>query len=904
MPNNKRLLARTVAGSPAGKRSAPALEPILSRADVWLRQHWLLTQGALGVALGAYLWQFLATNQDFTGPLPIGLPLGLALTFLLGPLAVWGGQALSARILARWTGRSYRECRRSDALSLLLLALLGASPLLGLLTGWHSTAYHATVVVLVSLAFSGCLALKAATAWQLGLRLNLNGRRARYLLAGATVLFCLVFLTLQVLRYNAYQLWGVDHSMVTQALWNTLHGRFLAFTFVYGIDLNLLADHFEPIYTLLVPAYGVWPDSRLPLLVQVVALALGAWPLFHIARRRLQNPTLALGWALTYLLLPMTVSAAQDSAGAVRPDALAIPIFMFMLDALDRRKWLVFALTVVLAFAAKQYLSLLVAMLGLWLAIRQRRWGLGLGLFALGTLWFVVLVQWLMPALGGGPNLTLAGQFGPEVGEAGLAGLAQLLVTDPGTFLARFFSPNHFLFVFFLLFSFGGLALLEPLLAAVGLPLFAIFSLALPHGPVNLGNHHYYPLVPFFLVAAVYGVAALDKRVTKRYEGNARRVAAALTAFALGMGLTASFFWISSPLSWSFWDRRAQTAYWGNRYVAGEHAQLADEFVERVPPEVPVLASDYLLAHLANRPQVYHFFRPPEDVLQRVDYAVADLLQNHVRTGDMMAAEKALLRDLLAGPAFALVAHEDGLLFFERGASGGYTSRAGVLAERPRPQVRLERDLGGRLRLLGYDPPPGPLRAGERCQVTFYWQVLTGFDAPFALKLGVNPESVEAHQVDYVLADRFAGPSGEFGVLHLPTYLQVPPEQWQPGQIIQETYEFRLSARAQGRYTWTVGLYAVPRFLGIRLDDGRRVPDTEPIVLDTVQVQPDLGGFPQPPRSAAAHHVGQGAGPAPTSEIFRNLRGLSPPIMLDRVQVQPRPRRFSVTSEVCRRPSW
>jgi len=92
--------------------------------------------------------------------------------------------------------------------------------------------------------------------------------------------------------------------------------------------------------------------------------------------------------------------------------------------------------------------------------------------------------------------------------------------------------------------------------------------------------------------------------------------------------------------------------------------------------------------------------------------------------------------------------------------------------------------------------------------------------------------------MDYVLIDRFVGPAGEFSVLHLPTYIQMPPEQWQPGQVIRETYEFRLPAEGQGEYNRSVGIYAVPRNLGIQVSAERQVPGAEPIGLGTLVVEP------------------------------------------------------------------
>lgn len=824
-------------------KPAQSLNSALSTAAATASRYWILTTSVLGMVLGGYLWQFLSTNQDFTGPQTISLSAGLALICLVGPLVVWIMQALSALIMTRLSDEPFTVCLRQDSLSLWPLGLLGLSPLLALLTGQHSTAYHAGVAVFVSLVFSGCLALKAANLWQIrhqaGVRRGMDDPTARRILVGLMVAYAAIFATLQVLRYNAFQLWGVDNSMVAQALWNTLHGRFLAFTFVDGIDLNLLSDHFEPVFALFVPFYRLWPDPRLPLMIQSVVVSLAAWPVYRMALRRLKSPALALGWALAYLILPMTVAAAQDSGGEARPDTLAIAIFMFMLDALDRENWGIFALTVVLTFGAKEYFSLLVAMLGLYIALRQRRRMLGLGLFVTGVLWFVALLQWIMPAMRNGPNLTLAARFGSSVGENGLAGMIPLLLQAPGQVLAQFFTYDQFMFVFFLLFSYGVLPVLNPLLAAVSLPIFVIFGLASQGrpGPVDLGNLHYFPALPFFLVAAIDGVMVLKGLAGRHMKINPQPVAVGITALGLSMSLASGFFWASGPLSWTFWDRRSPSTYAGNRYVAGQHALLANEFVQMVPPEAPVLASDFLFAHLANRPRLYHFFWPPEDVLDRVDYTIVDLFENHAGREDALARQVALVDELFGKPDFALTAHEDGLLFFQRDAADGYVSQVEVLTASTQPQARVERDLGGRLRLLGYDPPAGPLRAGERARVTYYWQVLDGFARPFDLKLGINPQSVETHQTDYVLADRFAGPAGGFRVLHLPTYVQAPPQQWQPGQILRETFDFRLPAAAQGEYDWSVGLYAVPKALGIQVTPERQVPGTEPISLGTLIVQ-------------------------------------------------------------------
>ena len=50
---------------------------------------------------------------------------------------------------------------------------------------------------------------------------------------------------------------------------------------------NLLGDHFHPALMLLAPAYWIWDDARVLLVVQALLLAASSLPLFWWARPRL-----------------------------------------------------------------------------------------------------------------------------------------------------------------------------------------------------------------------------------------------------------------------------------------------------------------------------------------------------------------------------------------------------------------------------------------------------------------------------------------------------------------------------------------------------------------------------------------------------------------------------------------
>ena len=306
----------------------------------------------------------------------------------------------------------------------------------------------------------------------------------------------------------------------------------------------------------------------------------------------------------------------------------------------------------------------------------------------------------------------------------------------------------------------------------------------------------------------------------------------ALAAALLACRPGRRFFWGSGPLSWSFWRADRPYQYWATHYLPGSHARYVDRIVEQVPPDAPVLASDYLLIRLSQRPAIYHFFQPPpEPVLDRVDYAVVDLFENHIRTPQTRARERVLLRQLQESDDFALAAAEDGVLFFERDGPAGLLSQA-VTVDLAAPQHTLDVDLGEHLRLLGYDFTTEELIPGQVYAVSYYWQVLPGYAEPFVTGDFPQVRTTVASTTDYVLIDTFQGAGGAYRVLHLPTYTLLRPERWRPGQLIRETYEFSLpKTLPEGTYEWSVGLYAEPGWFGIRTDDAGLVPGSERVVM-------------------------------------------------------------------------
>jgi uncharacterized membrane protein len=741
---------------------------------------------------------------------------------------------------------------RLDAPTYAPLLVMAAVPVLSQMLGVPMTGVHAVVVLSVSV--TACLLA--------GAKVRVEGPAVRPVwrarlgspawLMGGTLVFILICAGLVLARYRAYNYWGVDLAQFDQALWNTWQGRILAFTQYGGLSDTLLTDHFEPLMFLIAPLYLIWPDPRALLLLRVVALALGGWLVYHLALRHAAIPFVAVCAGLAYLIHPTITGGALDAGASVRPDLLTIPLFLSALLALEEKRWKTAVVFTVLAMACKEYVAVIVVMLGFYVVYRYRRPRLGLFMSLLGVAWLVGVLGVFLPMVrGGSSSLHFALNFGHMGGAGGAGGIVATILSQPGQIIGLAGSERNLLAIFFSLLSLALLPIAHPPLALVGLPVVAIFALA---GTPSLFDFHLGPVFPFVFVAALVGTANLARRGSCRLQLSEGRLRASLAAILFAASLSAALFWSSGPLGFGFWTAGRPYAFWGNFYVADAHDHRTDNLVAQVPVTEPVIASEFLVARLARRPEVYHFFDPPTaQQLAGVDTAVVDLFDINVpksvslRTVVGASDEAAptmgrdLVRQLLVNGGFRLVLQDDGLLLLKRAGStpvSGWDLEIATVATGQLAATTLH-DFGDRMRLVSYDLSPAS-DTPRHYRVTYDWQVLDGFAEPFEFRYGINAEDdVQTRSTDYVLVDTFTGRQGEaYRVVHLPSFLLRPPAEWRAGELLRETYEFELPADLPaGSYHWQVGLYTVPRYFAIDTTPERWVPGTVPFSMPALVVQ-------------------------------------------------------------------
>ena len=161
---------------------------------------------------------------------------------------------------------------------------------------------------------------------------------------------------------------------MTQAVWATAHGHPLAVTNLEGEQTSRLGSHVDPILVAFAPLWWIWPSPSMLLAAQAIAIALGALPVFWLARKHLGSERAALGFALAYLLYP---AVQWLTLAEFHPVALACPLLLYAFWYLDEDRLVPFAAFAGLAALTKEEIPLVIAGMGIWYALSRKRYRIG-----------------------------------------------------------------------------------------------------------------------------------------------------------------------------------------------------------------------------------------------------------------------------------------------------------------------------------------------------------------------------------------------------------------------------------------------------------------------------------------------------------------------------------------------
>lgn len=447
------------------------------------------------------------------------------------------------------------------------------------------------------------------------------------LIAGFIILaIFLAFRQHAAFRTNLYDLGSYTHL-----IWNIAHGRF--FETSLG-PANYLTNHFSLLLVIVAPLFYIWPDPRLLIAVQQIILACAIIPAYLILRK--PYPRLAPALVLIFVCSPLL---HQTSAAEFHGIMLAVPFLSWAFYALYLRRTWSLVIPLALALLAREDVGIYVASFGLFLLLfRKGQRLLGAGLIALGGLWLVAIINWVMPALGRAYNhfrvFSALGSSMPEI-----AGNA---LKDPGRIVSLMLTASKLKALLGLLAPLAGLPLLALDYAVLWLPITGVYLISNATGSGLLNSWRVAPLLPLLWGS----IAVLVTRLRPRWAVAALIVLSVTTAIG---------FVIFSPFP-------GGGAYDETLYQIDEHARIGEEIVAGLPADAYVAAQNNLAAHLATRQQIRLFprfdrARPPDLIV--LDEKAAD---RYPMSPDEYASA---LSNLQTDPGFAITHEQDGYFVFK-----------------------------------------------------------------------------------------------------------------------------------------------------------------------------------------------------------------------------------------------
>jgi uncharacterized membrane protein len=472
--------------------------------------------------------------------------------------------------------------------------------------------------------------------------------RPRHLLWASIGAYATGFAALSILRHHSFNTGRFDLGNMTQAVWATAHGHPLAVTNLEGEQTSRLGSHVDPILVAFAPLWWIWPSPSMLLAAQAVAIALGALPVFWLARKHLGSERAALGFALAYLLYP---AVQWLTLAEFHPVALACPLLLYAFWYLDEDRLVPFGVFAGLAALTKEEIPLVIAGFGIWYALSRKRYRIGGAIAAVGFALTAFSVKVVMPHF----NAETSSRFYQRYGALGDSPgeILATIFTHPGRLVSTAFDSQGLHYVadlgFPLVFLFVG----APLVLVAAVPELGLNLLSA--APTQSSIHHHYTagLIPPLVAASVLGAARLAR-------GDQRR-GALLASIAVAATLVSNYLLGAIPLWRSL---PGGESYQAHATDVSAHDRITERALRLIPDEAVVSATNSLGSHLSARRRFLSF-----PSIRDAEWIAADETQpGYADRWDPGATARDLAR-LRRNPDWRLVFSEDGVLVFRRRSS-------------------------------------------------------------------------------------------------------------------------------------------------------------------------------------------------------------------------------------------
>lgn len=475
------------------------------------------------------------------------------------------------------------------------------------------------------------------------------------------VIYTAYFSGYTLLMHYAFRTYAWDLGIFTQSLWTTLNEGKL-FYYVVELPVNpsgsFLGTHFSPILFLVLPVYALFQSPETLLIFQSFILAVGALPVYWIAKEQLNDKLSGLGLACVYLLYPALHGV---NCFDFHVEAFIPLFFLLSFHYIDKGKWLKALFFTLLMISTIEFAPILVMFLAAYLLIKNRtkrdsvknKKSITKKLFP--AILMITAIAWFYTAfyvMGSINILKTSGLPGNWTNwGSSLPEVLKYIITHPTEVIPFTVIPTEK--VYYLL------SLLAPLLM---LPTISIEILtALPWLMMaSLSDYTPYYSTYFqysaFLIGQLFVATIFSVRKMFSAHDGQRKLKLQREMIALMILTTLLISVMISPVG--------LPAIGSRNLTITQHTELVHSILKLVPDNASIATQNDIFPHVAQRENVYILTWP---MSVRVDFILVDVKSHHFLVGFLSTLSpcEALEKTIETGK-YGLFASADGVLLFKK----------------------------------------------------------------------------------------------------------------------------------------------------------------------------------------------------------------------------------------------
>ena len=565
----------------------------------------------------------------------------------------------------------------------------------------------------------------------------------------------------QVRHLNDFGLGYADCGENARLMFNSITNPHELFLRV-NPDKPLFYDHVDIGIIPFLPLWLLWPDLKLTILLEIVAVLGVVVPLYFIAKRSLQDESAVLLVVLAWVLYPPTSQFIYSASYGFRWGNMCLFLYFVALAfwVYERRGW---ALACTLwAMLIKEEAAIVIGMFGVYLALFERRKAAGAALTVFAFGYFLLASSVLIPVVSG-QSYAMTRLF-PELGQTKWEILTSPLAR-PAVFWGRMVEPTSLYFV---------AVLLAPLLFVPLRKLTVLFIGSLTFifccmNPImkSICFHYEAALLPVVFWALI--LALQDREAQHRFH--------TLAGVVVSCGV-ASLFLGALP-----WSKMTLPVYrMPNRF------ELVRRVRSLIDPQGALFATQRVAAHFVTQRYLYLDLPVPRDI----DYVLIDMRDSWrgiTNDGQWLQKHRIIQHQAEGHPELHLVFADDGFLLYSRHGTPLDAQRMVERDRLPVAAVPATFDLGCGVNLVGLLTEPMLTThdtKADHLRVTAFFTLAAPTNIDFAVRCIAHVRSDPEREDDYATQFQLLGQS------------IWPVERWKTDKYYAEVFLLTLPAGASG----------------------------------------------------------------------------------------------------------